>query len=163
MIKTLLWIVFFCLVIISQSFAVENIAPALNLDGDGIALQGYDPVSYHNLSPEKGRKDLSVEYAGAVYLFTNPDNQKTFNNSPETYLPAFGGWCAWAMLDGEHVNVDPETFKIINGRAYLFYNSFFTNTLTKWNTLAVKETEQILADKAQSEWETLQPIPNSTQ
>ena len=34
---------------------------------------------------------------------------------------------------GEKVEVDPETFKILNGKLFLFYNSFFNNKLTKWN------------------------------
>ena len=36
---------------------------------------------------------------------------------------------AYAMGDsGKKVGVDPGTFKIINGRLYLFYNAFFNNT-----------------------------------
>ena len=34
---------------------------------------------------------------------------------------------------GAKVSVDPETFKIIDGKLYLFYNSFFNNTLKDWN------------------------------
>jgi hypothetical protein len=36
-------------------------------------------------------------------------------------------------LKGEKVSVDPETFKIVNGKLFLFYNSFFNNTLKSWN------------------------------
>jgi hypothetical protein len=35
--------------------------------------------------------------------------------------------------DGTKVEVDPETFKILNGKLYVFYNKFFTNTLKSWN------------------------------
>jgi hypothetical protein len=31
------------------------------------------------------------------------------------------------------VEIDPETFKIIGGKLYLFYHSWMNNTLTKWN------------------------------
>jgi len=34
---------------------------------------------------------------------------------------------------GEKVNIDPETFKIVNDKLYLFYNKFFNNTLKSWN------------------------------
>ena len=34
---------------------------------------------------------------------------------------------------GEKVKVDPETFKIIDGKLYLFYNFWGNNTLTDWN------------------------------
>jgi hypothetical protein len=31
------------------------------------------------------------------------------------------------------VEIEPETFKIINGKLYLFYHSWVNNTLNKWN------------------------------
>mgnify|MGYP000875771816 FL=1 len=34
---------------------------------------------------------------------------------------------------GEKVEVDPETFKVKEGKVYLFYNAYFNNTLTSWN------------------------------
>jgi hypothetical protein len=32
---------------------------------------------------------------------------------------------------GEKVGVDPKTFKILDGKLYLFYHSWVNNTLTK--------------------------------
>jgi len=37
------------------------------------------------------------------------------------------------VTTGKKVEVDPETFKIVDGKLYLFYNSLFNNTLPKWN------------------------------
>jgi hypothetical protein len=51
---------------------------------------------------------------------------------------------------GEKVEIDPETFKIINGKLYLFYHSWVNNTLTKWN-----EDEKNLKNKADSNWQKL--------
>jgi hypothetical protein len=34
---------------------------------------------------------------------------------------------------GEKVKVDPETYKIIQGKLYLFYNFWGNNTLDDWN------------------------------
>ncbi|WP_315815832.1 hypothetical protein [Paraflavitalea speifideaquila] len=34
---------------------------------------------------------------------------------------------------GEKVSIDPKTFKVLDGKLYLFYNKFFNNTLTSWN------------------------------
>ena len=57
-----------------------------------------------------------------------------FASNPAKYEPQYGGWCAYAMgHDGSKVEVDPETFKIINGKLFLFYNRFFNNTLKTWN------------------------------
>jgi hypothetical protein len=48
---------------------------------------------------------------------------------------------------GEKVEVDPETFKIVNGKLYLFYNRYLNNTLTKWN-----KDERNLQTKADQNW-----------
>lgn len=127
----------------------------LNLDESGLALEGYDPVSYHNGKAVKGENAFSVDHKGTKYLFSGQNNLVTFQSNPDKYLPAFGGWCAWAMLDGEKVKIDPKTYKIVNGTTYLFYNFFFSNTLTKWNDLSEQETEIVLVERAQSEWEKL--------
>ena len=137
--------------------AAEADSPSLlNLDNAGLAIQGYDPVSYHLEGPQKGKKENAFVHEGATYLFSNEENLQSFKASPEKYLPAFGGWCAWAMIDGETVAVDPKTFKIVNNATYLYYNSFFINTLKKWNSRAEKETEASLVQKAEAEWKNLQ-------
>jgi hypothetical protein len=48
---------------------------------------------------------------------------------------------------GEQVEVDPSTFKIVDGKLYLFYNYYFRNTLKKWNVDQVH-----LKAKADSNW-----------
>jgi len=161
MLKTSLWLFLFCSILLFQTISTDSEASSSysNLDDQGFALQGYDPVSYHSQGPEKGKKDITFQYDGATYLFSSRNSLETFKASPSTYLPAFGGWCAWAMLDGEKVEVDPKTYKIINGRSYLFYNSFFVNTLSKWNSRAMKETEEFLVKKSQTEWEMLKSPP----
>ncbi|MCH2216056.1 MAG: hypothetical protein MK086_12885 [Flavobacteriales bacterium] len=58
----------------------------------------------------------------------------SFSKNPENYLPQYGGWCAYAMgVKGEKVDVDHETFKVWDGKLYLFYNKYFNNTLKYWN------------------------------
>jgi len=155
--KILYGLLFLFSAITVQTVWADNsaISAHLNLDKAGLAIQGYDPVSYHTEGPAKGKKEYSLVHSGATYLFSSQNNLEKFSNNPGAYLPAFGGWCAWAMLDGEKVEVDPETYKIIDGVTYLFYNSFFTNTLSKWNTRAESETENNLVKKARFEWDAL--------
>jgi hypothetical protein len=75
-------------------------------------------------------------------------NKEYFSKNPSKYEPQFGGWCAFAMGDsGEKVEINPETFKIIDGKLYLFYNAFFNNTLKSWN-----KDEANLKAKATSNW-----------
>jgi len=113
-----------------------------------IANSGYDVVSYFAGKAQKGSVDFSVQYQGVSYHFINKTNKTVFQQSPDKYLPKYGGYCAYAMGDyGEKVNVDPETFKIINGKLYLFYNNIFKNTLTNWN-----KDEENLNKKADKNW-----------
>ncbi|MEJ2135865.1 MAG: YHS domain-containing (seleno)protein [Desulfofustis sp.] len=126
----------------------------LNTD-NGLALHGYDPVSYHSGRPLKGKESRSSDHRGATYLFASRANLESFMESPDNFVPAYGGWCAWAMLDGELVDVDPLTFKVIDGTTYLFYNSFFINTLKKWNDRAAENGETSLIELADRAWKSI--------
>jgi YHS domain-containing protein len=121
-----------------------------NLD-ENVALDGYDPVSYFTSVPKEGQKKLSYSFKGVEYLFSSAQNLATFKASPEKYEPMYGGWCAYAMgKTGEKVKIDPETFKIVDGRLYLFYNFWGNNTLEDWN-----EKETPLKAAADLNWKKL--------
>lgn len=119
---------------------------------DGIAIKGYDPVAYFTKGKAvKGSKDNAVFHQGVTYYFSSVENKEAFKANPSKYEPEYGGWCAYAMGNsGEKVSIDPETFKIVNGRLYLFYNKYFTNTLTSWN-----KDETNLKTKADANWPKL--------
>lgn len=113
-----------------------------------LALEGYDPVSYFSNKPVEGSSLLKYDYKGVTYWFANQANLVKFKSDPAKYEPAYGGWCAYAMGEtGEKVKVDPETFKIVEGKLYLFYNFWGNNTLTDWN-----KNEKSLKLKADSNW-----------
>jgi YHS domain-containing protein len=122
-----------------------------NLEKD-LAIQGYDPVAYFKQhTAVKGSKDLAVFHQGATYYFSSAANKEAFKKNPAQYEPQYGGWCAYAMgSKGEKVAIDPKTFKITNGKLYLFYNKFFNNTLTGWN-----KDETGLMNKANGNWKTI--------
>jgi YHS domain-containing protein len=116
---------------------------------NGLAIQGYDPVAYFKqFKAVKGNSKISYTYAGVTYHFSSEENKKTFIENPQKFEPEYGGWCAYAVgaYDGR-VEVDPETFKIVNGKLYLFYNFYFTNTLNSWN-----KDESNLLNKANTNW-----------
>jgi YHS domain-containing protein len=123
---------------------------------DGLALQGYDPVAYFNGQPAKGKPGLSTTYKGVTYRFANPQNRETFIKTPARYEPAYGGWCAWAMAeDGSKVSVDPESYKIVNGRLLLFYNGFWADTRKQWNQQAARGEESAMLTEADGHWRRL--------
>ncbi|MFZ4544736.1 MAG: YHS domain-containing (seleno)protein [Saprospiraceae bacterium] len=117
----------------------------------GIAIQGYDPVAYFSNKALKGDSKYSVNYLGAVYYFVSESNKNYFLKNPISYVPQYGGWCAYAMGNsGEKVEIDSKTFKIVAGKLYLFYNAYFTNTLKSWN-----QDETNLKNKADKNWSNL--------
>jgi YHS domain-containing protein len=115
----------------------------------GVAIQGYDPVAYFTQNKAvKGYKKFAVNSGGAVYYFASQANKDAFLKNPASYEPQYGGWCAYAMgATGEKVEIDPETFKILDGKLYLFYHSWTNNTLTKWN-----KDEASLKSRADKSW-----------
>ncbi|NOS56898.1 MAG: YHS domain-containing protein [Cyclobacteriaceae bacterium] len=119
-----------------------------NIEND-LAIQGYDPVGYFTTGKAlEGKKELSFSYQGVTYYFSSAANKELFKTTPEKYEPVYGGWCAYAMgATGEKVEVDPETFKIIDGKLCLYYNKLFTNTLKTWN-----RDEKSLKEKADNNW-----------
>lgn len=123
----------------SKQFNLEN----------GLAIQGYDPVAYFTQNKAiEGNKQLNAVFEGVTYRFSSAANKELFVKDPKKYEPQYGGWCAYAMgATGEKVEIDPETFKILNGKLYLFYHSWTNNTLTKWN-----KDEPNLKSKADKSW-----------
>lgn len=140
-------ILFLSFAISGSSLSAQDQKPKLNLE-DGIAIKGYDVVSYFNGEPKEGKNNFKTQYKGATYRFQDERNLKVFNENPEKYIPIFGGYCAYAMgARGELVDIDPETYKIIDEKLYLFYNAYFNNTLKKWN-----KDEANLLKKAINNW-----------
>lgn len=126
----------------------QNPRTQFNLDNK-VALQGYDPVAYFTQKKAvKGKSTLAATYEGVIYNFSSQSNKEMFLKNPNSYEPQYGGWCAFAMGDyGKKVEVDPETFKILDGKLYLFYNAYFNNTLKSWN-----KDEVNLKKKADANW-----------
>ena len=117
----------------------------------GVGLEGYDPVSYFDNRPEEGKESLRYAYRGITYQFISQANLDRFKSQPDKFEPAYGGWCAYAMgKTGEKVKVDPETYKILNGKLFLFYNFWGNNTLSDWN-----KDEQRLKTMGDANWQKI--------
>lgn len=115
---------------------------------DGLALEGYDVVNYFRGTAVKGSPEWEATHRGVAYRFTSERNLHLFQADPDRYLPAYGGWCAYAMgSSGARVEADPETFKVVNGRLFLFSNGSFSNALRKWN-----RQEESLLRQADASW-----------
>ncbi len=116
----------------------------------GFVANGYDVVSYFSNKATKGNSKYTYTYKGAAYKFVSKENLESFKSNTEMYIPQYGGYCAYAIgKNGEKVSINPKTFEIRDGKLYLFYNSWGTNTLEMWT----KQGPEALQKKADSTWE----------
>lgn len=93
------------------------------LTEDGLALQGYDPVAYFTEgAPRSGDPAISLDWAGARWLFASPENRAAFEADPTAYAPQYGGYCAWAAAEGSLAPIDPDAWTIVEGKLYLNYS-----------------------------------------
>jgi YHS domain-containing protein len=102
-----------------------------NADATGVVLHGYDPVAYFTEGkPVPGREEFSAEYDGGRYLFATAAHRDAFVAHPQKYAPQYGGYCAFGVAEGKKFDVDPASFKIVDGKLYLNLNP---QVLKKWS------------------------------
>ncbi len=90
---------------------------------NGIALEGYDPITFFEESePVLGKKDLSLDYKGVEWRFTTSDNLSEFKSRPESYIPKYGGYCAYGTSNGYKAPTKIETWTVYQGKLYFNYN-----------------------------------------
>ena len=116
----------------SLSLAGAAFADALNVDSTGLAVQGYDVVAYFTQDkPVKGESAFQYEHDGGIYHFSNAANRDVFASDPEKYVPAYGGYCAYGVVQGSKVPIEPDKFTIVDGKLYLNYNASVQSTWEK--------------------------------
>jgi len=117
----------------------------LNLDKNGLALQGYDPVAFFTQNkPVKGKPEFKSTHQGTTYYFASEEDKARFDQEPAKFEPAFGGFCAYGVSRNKLVEIDPEAFQIVDGRLLLQYSKGVRNDFNK-------DTQGNLA-KANANW-----------
>jgi YHS domain-containing protein len=118
----------------------------------GFAVNGYDVVSYFDNEAKEGNNKFVAAYDDMDYKFSSQKNLDIFNKAPQKHLPEYGGYCAYAVaVKAKKVSIDPETFEIRDGKLYLFYNSWGTNTLESWKD----ESPEDLIVTGDKNWERI--------
>ena len=118
----------------------------------GYVAEGYDVVAYFKNQAVEGSSKYVATYEGVKYKFTSQEHLDAFLKNPEKYVPQYGGYCAYAMGEnGKKVDINPKTFEIRDGKLYLFYNAWGTNTLKLW----LKGDVKVLQKKADQNWEAV--------
>jgi YHS domain-containing protein len=95
--------------------------PAEVMSVENIAIDGYDPVAYFvSSSAYKADGTYQYVYKDLTWYFSSDENLQTFSADPESYVPKFGGFCAYELADEDLVNSDPQFWHIHNKGLYLF-------------------------------------------
>lgn len=86
----------------------------------GLALHGYDPVAYFDGgTPTLGDAEIAVVHDDATYRFASKAHHDKFVAHPESYLPQFGGFCAFGASVGAKFDGDPQVWRVVDGKLYL--------------------------------------------
>jgi len=98
---------------------------AVNVVSEGadsdLMLRGNDPVAYFTAGRAvAGSSEIKTDHRGLTYRFASVESRRQFITSPERYVPQFGGFCAQAMAYAVPTPTDSNSFKIIDGKLYLF-------------------------------------------
>ena len=106
----------------------NSLIPAVNTE-HGLAIKGYDPVSYFTTgNPTPGLAQFSTTYKGATYRFVSAENRDRFIASPEKFMPQYGGYCAMAISLNKIADIEPDQWAIVNDKLYL-NNGFLAQSL----------------------------------
>lgn len=113
------------------------------------AIKGYDAVAYFTEGmPVEGSAEFSMEYKGAQWLFSSQENLQMFRADPEAYAPQYGGYCAFAVANGETASAEPELWTIHDGKLYLNYNRSIN---AQW-----RDNMESFIEQADSNWPTIE-------
>lgn len=115
---------------------------------NGTGAQGYDVVSFFNGRPKKGNQSYISNFNDAKYLFSSLKNKETFEKSPESYTPEYGGFCAIAMSEDKELNPNPKSWEVRDGKLYFFTRMFFGIIDAKRQWVKKPEELRSLADNA---------------
>jgi YHS domain-containing protein len=103
---------------------INTLKPGLFGGSGGPAILGYDPVAYFtDGKPVKGSDKLSHEWMGAKWWFATQAHLDAFKATPEKYAPQYGGYCAYGVSQDHLVSIEPDKFKVIDGKLYLNYDA----------------------------------------
>lgn len=116
-------------ILLSGGLAASAFAGEQYIDATGLAVSGYDVVSYFDLpqsgvgspqqSPLAGSAGIIAEYNGALFAFATEENRARFLADPAQVVPQYDGHCAYGVAQGGKVPGNPTLWRIVDGKLYL--------------------------------------------
>ncbi|MEO0496361.1 MAG: YHS domain-containing (seleno)protein [Pseudomonadota bacterium] len=111
-----------------QTLQSKNIGPFVVDTHTGVALGGFDPVEFFlSKRTVDGKPDLQVSMRSgslrSTFYFRTIANRDAFLQSPQIYLPRFGGHCAMQLARGREVSGNPRIWALYRNRLFLFHSA----------------------------------------
>lgn len=95
-------------------------AVALDTDARSL-LRGADVVAYFTENAyRQGSPEFKSQYQGVDFRFASAANKALFDQSPERYLPQYGGYCANGIVYGIPWGGDADAWAMVDGKLYIF-------------------------------------------
>lgn len=112
----------FFLALAFLAFVAPAFAQQVNVE-NGIAVRGIDVVAYFTAGDAMpGDPAFKHDWNGATWHFASVQNRDAFAADPARYAPQYGGFCAWAVANNYTAPIDPEAWRIVDGKLYLNYS-----------------------------------------
>jgi YHS domain-containing protein len=112
-----------CAPLVTQSPG-QGLSP-VNAISDGedkhLMLFGYDVVNYFTDKAHKmGSPAIKSTYKAVTFRFASSEHKSMFDQSPEKYIPQFGGYCTNGIVYGVAWGGDADVWEMIDGKLYMF-------------------------------------------
>ena len=86
-----------------------------------LALKGHDPVAYFTDGKHMlGDAKIKMDHQGVTYRFVNEEHKTMFAANPARFAPQYGGFCANGIVYSIPWGGDPDTWRIVNDRLFIF-------------------------------------------
>ena len=105
----------------NPSSTLKPVNAVSDADDSRVMLKGADVVAYFtDAKYMQGTPQFKSEYEGVTFRFASAEHKALFDKEPKKYLPEYGGYCANGIVYGIPWGGDADTWKMINGKLYIF-------------------------------------------
>jgi YHS domain-containing protein len=90
-------------------------------EDERVMLKGHDVVAYFTQNRHlPGSPQIKSVFEGVTFRFATAEHKALFDKDPARYIPQYGGYCANGIAYGIPWGGDADTWRIDNGRLYIF-------------------------------------------
>lgn len=152
--KQIISLLCFSILVTLTPAQAENFSPVpdpslFSTNAEGIAIDGYDPVSYFDDNEAvKGEAAHTCEYGNATWYFSSAENRDRFLADPERFAPQYGGYCAHSISNNKIVQASSKSFVIRDNKLYFYVNDTLSDRDARKSTISFEKSR----DKRDKNW-----------